>query len=222
MTRDKDRKRLIRTRMKKTGESYSAAREHLNRTDHAPRESMASIAGMSDDAVRGRTGRTWPQWVRALDTVDASTLPHRDIAHHLRTDHNLSNWWAQMVTVGYERIKGLRDVGQRRDDAYEANKTRTVPVSVSVLYRAFADGRVRRRWLPGVAWSVRTATPDKSMRITCPDGTRVAIEFAARGDAKSRVSIQHGGLKSRSTADSRKAFWDECLDALAGLHPPVR
>ena len=29
MTRDKDRKRIIRSRMKKTGESYTAARAHV-------------------------------------------------------------------------------------------------------------------------------------------------------------------------------------------------
>ena len=29
MTRDKDRKRIIRTRMGKTGESYTAARAHV-------------------------------------------------------------------------------------------------------------------------------------------------------------------------------------------------
>ena len=71
--------------------------------------------------------------------------------------YKIPGWWAQTVTVGYERIKGLRAVNQRRDGTFEANKSRTFAVPVSRLFDAFHDPRVRARWLPDVKLTVRTA-----------------------------------------------------------------
>ena len=76
-------------------------------------------------------------------------------------------WWAQMVTVGYERIRGLREIGQRRGGAFEANKSKTFPVPVDRLYRAFAQKRTRRRWLPDDV-TIRTSKREKSICQTSP------------------------------------------------------
>jgi hypothetical protein len=218
MPKNKDLKRLVRTRMQKTGESYTTARAQLVKKKPpapVPESSYAEVAGMSDAAVRAKTGKTWKQWVRALDAVDALDMPHRDIARHLHDAHNLTPWWSQTVTVGYERIRGLRDVGQRRGGAYEVNKSKTVPVPAADLYRAFADGRRRKRWLGDVALRVRKATPEKSLRITWPDGTDVQVNVVAKTRAKSQVTVQHSRLASKSDAKKIKAYWGERLDALA-------
>lgn len=222
MPKNKDLKRLARSRMKKTGESYTTARAQLLRKKTAAHsdaavgpQRYAALAGMSDDAVRAKTGKTWAQWVRTLDLVGAVHMPHRDIARHLRDQHALSPWWSQTVTVGYERIRGLRDVGQRRDGDYEVSKSRTLPVSVARLYRAFRDARIRRRWLPGVTVAVRTVRPEKLLRMTWSDGTPVNVGFTAKAPGKSQVAIGHGGLGSRADAERIRTFWAERLDALA-------
>ena len=137
----------------------------------------------------------------------------------------MAGWWAQTVTVGYERIKGLRAVGQRRDGSFEASKSRTFAVPLTRLYRAFADARSRARWLPGVDLAVRTATRGKSMRITWPDRSSVSVGFASRGRGKSQVAVQHEKLPDRAAAARLKQFWSERLDALgkelAGMVKPV-
>lgn len=223
MPKNKDLKRLIRVRMKKTGESYTAARVQLTAkkkravANPVPDDRYAELAGMSDDAVRSKTGKTWKQWVGVLDAVDASGIPHRDIARHIHEDYDIPGWWAQTVTVGYERIRGLREVGQRRGGSYEANKSKTVPVPIAKLYRAFGTARARRRWLPDIEIKVRTATPEKSMRITWPDGTSVHVYFTAKGNEKSQVAVQHAKLTRKADATKMKAFWGERLEALAGL-----
>ncbi len=102
MPKQKDLKRLIRTRMQKTGESYTAARSQiLDKSSPAPAE-YAAIAGMSDEAVRAKTGRTWRQWVRQLDAIGAVRMPHREIAKHLNESNEISGWWAtrRMNAVG--------------------------------------------------------------------------------------------------------------------------
>jgi uncharacterized protein YndB with AHSA1/START domain len=223
MPRDKDRKRIIRDRMKKTGESYTAARAHVitSQTNAAARPprvvNHAALAGMSDERISAKTGRTWAQWVDALDSDGAAAMPHGRIATIVHDKYGAPDWWAQTVTVGYERIKGLRERGQRRDGSYEATKSRTFNVPVSTLFRAWADAAKRRRWLDGSGAVVRSATAAKAMRLRWPDGTIVIVGFTAKGKSKSMVAIAHTKLRSREASRTAKEYWAARFDALASL-----
>ncbi len=218
MPANKDFKRLVRARMQKTGESYTAARAHLLITPatHQPSAAgdYARLAGISDAAIKAKTGCTWERWVRALDRVEAFTWTHREIARHANEKYKIPGWWAQNVAVGYERIKGLRMKGQQRGGAFRASKSRVFPVALSRLYRAFGDRRSRARWLPGVDLVVRTATRDKSMRITWPDQTSVEVGFFGKGASKSQVAVSHNKLPDRAAVDRMKRYWTERFHAL--------
>lgn len=217
MPRNKDLKRLVRGRMQKTGESYTTARAQVVRKKAPHRANFARLAGMSDTAVSNKTGRTWSQWVEVLDGVDATAMTHTDIAAQIHKEFGVSGWWAQTVTVGYERIKALRAVGQRRDGTHEANKSKTVNVPLDKLYQAFSTKRLRQKWLPGIDLTIRKSTHGKSMRLTWEDGTPVEAYFTAKSQAKSQVSIQHRKLATKTAAEKAKTYWGERLEALAGL-----
>jgi hypothetical protein len=218
MPTDKDFKRLVRGRMQKTGESYTTARAHLRKQNPAAPVApaiadYAKLAGKSDAVLKEKTGCTWERWVKALDRAKANTWPHREIAKYVHEKYKVPSWWAQTVTVGYERIKGLRAVGQRRDGWFEANKSKTLAVPLAKLYHAFHDARTRAQWLP-VDLTIRTATREKSMRITWPDKTSVEVGFARKGPTKSLVALQHAKLPDRAAATRMKEYWAERLDAL--------
>ena len=210
MPTQKDLKRLVRARMKKTGEAYTAARLQLLKRDSAP--DYAKVAGMSDAVVSSKTGRTWAEWVAVLDAARAATKPHAQIAAHVRS-LGTPDWWTQMVTVGYERIRGLRAKGQGRDGGYAAGKSRTFNVPVTRLFNAFANARTRRAWLP-VRVTVRTAIPHRSMRITWDDGTLAQLGFVAKGAGRSVVAVRHDKLRSKAAADAMKTAWGEHFDRL--------
>jgi hypothetical protein len=221
MPRNKDLKRIIRGRMKKTGESYTAARAQIvstSKSTHiAPRASdFAALAGKSDDTIAAKTGRSWREWVRVLDASGAPSLRHRDIAALIR-EHGVDNWWSQMVTLGYERIKGLREEGQLLNGAYAANKTKTIGVSVKVLFDAWHSAAMRRQWIDDVAATVRTAKKPKTIRLQWPDGTVVVAGFEAKGPAKSVVAVMHTKLRDKRSQEAAKKAWGERLDALQRL-----
>ncbi len=255
MPQQKDLKRVVRTRMRKTGESYTTARLHVvGKRDAAVKQSAAktqtttkpaaksaaaqelaakkspakkpapqkqapidyaALAGLSDETIAAKTGCTWERWVGHLDHWGAADKPHREIADHVHEKFGVPGWWAQTVTVGYERIKGLRAIGQRRGGAFETSKSKTVAVPVERLFAAFTDEKARKRWLPGVALSIRKASPYKSIRINWDDGTLVVAGFAPKGPDKSMVAIQHSKLPSGERAAELKRYWGERLDALA-------
>lgn len=220
MPKNKDLKRLVRTRMKKTGESYTAARARLVKEPAAktpePRAGWAELAGQSDAVMKSKTGRTWSEWVAYLDERGARTMKHGEIAKLAFDAGGVSGWWAQSVSVGYERIRGLRGRYQRSSGEYEASKSRTFPVSVATLHAAFAKKPMRARWL-GLDVVVRTSIPKKSVRMTWPDQTSVEAYFAAKGPKKSTVSIAHRKLKSAGAVVEAKKAWTAHLSALAGV-----
>jgi len=234
MPRQKDLKRLVRARMKKTGEAYTTARAYLVKepraktvspaarsrararavTRRAPKSDYERIAGMSDEKLRDKTGCTWDRWVTALDYHGAQEKSHREIAELVSKKFKVGDWWSQTVTVGYERIKGLRARGQRRDGSYEASKSRTFDVPVEDLFNAWVDEGIRRRWLNGEKVRVRTATAPKSLRLDWTDGTIIAIGFTAKGNSRSSVAVQHTRFPDRATADRLKSYWADRLDKL--------
>ena len=224
MPRNKDLKRLVRARMSKTGESYTAARAKVvarsateRKTESAdavraasappaPKVDYAALAGMADATIKEKTGCTWDRWVFALDHYRADKMSHGEIAALVSTKYKIDGWWAQSVTVGYERIKGLRAIGQRRDGSYEANKSRTFNVPLTTLFDAWANARVRRRWLDRRIGKVRTATPTRSMRLDGEDHSIVAVGFMSKGRGKSAVAVQHTKLRDRDTASRLKQY----------------
>ena len=243
MPLNKDLKRLVRARMSKTGESYTTARAKVvsrsssvsrpvskraaaprvatgdaltpsKRAPRKPRVNYAELAGMSDEAIQAKTGCTWVRWVGVLDFHRAETLPHREIAALVSKKFKIEGWWAQAITVGYERIKGLRARGQRRDGSYEANKSRTYHVPLATLFDAWSDARVRGRWLDGEIGRVRTSTRERSMRLDGRDGSIVAVGFWSKGPGKSAVAVQHTKLRDPPAASEVKRYWSERLDAL--------
>ena len=204
MTSQKSFKQRVRSRMAKTGESYTAARAQL-----LPREAEPNV---------GPTGKPYGRWFAELDAWGASEVPHKEIAAWLVSERGVPGWWAQNITVEYERARGLREVGQRRDGLYSVNATKTVAVPVERLYAAVTDPAQRDEWLPGVQLRERTATPHRSARYDWGEGsTRVIIGFDAKADAKSLVAIQHERLPDSESAATMKAFWRERLSGLKAL-----
>jgi len=232
MPTDKDFKRVVRDRMKKTGESYTTARAQLLRAKPAPSKrrarvakatsaaaptDYAKLAGMSDASVEKATGCRWESWVKALDYAKADTWTHKEIAQYVHTKFKVPDWWTQTVTVGYERIKGLRVRGQRRDGTYEVSKSKVFAVPVARLFDAVNDAPQRATWLTDAKAELRHATPIKSARLRWPDGSVVDVGFFSKGSAKSQLTIGHRKLKSSTHAARMKSFWTEKLRLLDEL-----
>jgi hypothetical protein len=216
MTRHQSFKRLVRTRMDKTGESYTSARAALLAAQEAPQATETPVLATSDEAIRGRTGRGWEEWFDLLDEWGAAERPHREIARWVAEGLGIEPlaWNAQAVTLSYERARGLRAVGEHAD-GFTITASKTVAVPVDRLYDAVVDSSLRERWLPDGELRERTATKPKIARFDWGDGeTRVIVGFTAKGDAKSALALQHERLADAAEADRMKAYWRERVAAL--------
>jgi hypothetical protein len=205
MTSQKSFKQRVRTRMAKTGESYTAARSQL-------------LPKAEPEPAVGPTGRPYSEWFAELDAWGAAEVPHKEIAAWLSSERGVPGWWAQNITVEYERARGLRAVGQGRDGLFSVSATKTVAVPIERLYEAMADPAERDRWLPSAPLSERTATPPRTARFDWGDGTtRVVVGFFVKGDAKSQIAVAHERLPDPESAATMKAYWRERLSGLKAL-----
>ncbi len=209
MTRQKSFKRLVRARMEKTGESYTAARAMLLTASESAEPWLAT----SDEAIRERTGRGWEEWFDLLDEWGLNQ--HREIARRVAAELGIDPlaWNAQAITMSYERTRGLRAAGERAD-GFAVTAQKTVGVPVDRLFDAFVDGSLRARWLPEDQLRERTATKPKSARFDWADGTtRVNVTFIAKGSS-STAAVEHARLADAGEAARMKAFWRERLSTL--------
>lgn len=215
MTEHKSFKRLVRARMAKTGESYTAARTKLLRAEEPTGMNGLRLA-TSDERIRERTGHGWETWFGMLDEWGAEDRPHREIARWVAEQLGIVPlaWNAQAIASSYELSRGLRAVGEK-DDGFAITASRTVDVSVERLYDAFLDPSRREQWLPDCDLSERTATRPKSARFDWGEGsTRVNVTFLTKDDGRSTVALEHRRLADAQEAERMKAYWRQRLAAL--------
>lgn len=222
MTTDKARKRAVRSRMQKTGERYAAARRNVVRgaaePDLPPRLAEPPV---SEEAIRKGTGRGWDDWFRVLDAWDGTAHTHTEIARYVNGEHGIDGWWAQSVTVGYERARGMRAPNQR-PEGFEVSVSKTVDLPAMEAWRAFIEPKRRASWLDlGLRVRTGTRTMGRSARFDVPsDGTRVNVLFDSKGDDRSVVTVTHVKLAGAADVAAHRAEWKERLGRLAALASP--
>jgi hypothetical protein len=213
MTENKALKRAVRARMAKTGERYAAARRRLVEADEPLH---LEDLPQPDARLREKTGRGWREWLGVLDDWGARERRHGEIASHLQRAHGVPGWWAQTITVGYERARGLRAKHQTLSGSFQVSVSKTFPVGAAALFRSFAEEPERDRWLEPGTLAVRTAREAKSVRFDFRGGASRAVAYVEpKGEAKATVTVQHEKLPDAGSVEEMRAFWRERLERLA-------
>jgi hypothetical protein len=198
--------------MAKTGERYSAARRHVVK----PREELrAEDLPQTDAKVRQNTGKGWREWFRILDAWGAKERNRTDIARYLMEQLSVPGWWAQAITVGYERSRGLRAKYQTLGGFYQVSVSKTFAIGVGKLFKVFAEAPQRNKWLERGMLKVRTIRKDLSIRFDFRDGTsRVVAYFDPKDRNKTTVTVQHERLPDARAVEEMRGMWKEHLKRL--------
>ena len=167
---------------------------------------------VSDEAVKKATGKTWDAWFLILDKAGAKKMNHTEIAHFLSTRHISNGWWAQMVTVEYERIQGKRKINEN-DDGFLVSVHKTVPLPVTKLEKAWekivnSSAVVKRNLV-----RIPSKTKRRMLRYKADVGG-VVVSFDERGSGKSRIVVESTKLPSRKFVEQNRLFWKNVLAVL--------
>jgi hypothetical protein len=170
-------------------------------------------AGISSEAVKAKTGKTWEEWLKVLDKEKANKMPHKEIAQLLSDKYEISPWWSQMVTVGYERARGLREVHQT-SQGFVAGVSRTINADQKTIWAMIYGDR--KSWLKG-KFEDFSSTPPKSLRLSHSDGSRVELALMSKGPQKTTITASHSKLKDANEVAAKKEFWQDALGKLKKL-----
>lgn len=152
------------------------------------------MSGMSDEAVKAATGKDWSKRRTFLDKTGAAENPHKQIVFDLHAK-GLPGWWAQSVTVGYERMIGRRAVGQRCDGAFWASASRMVVGDIdTALARWLSLIGDRVDYGDAVAEGPPRVSESANWRywkLDLDDGSRVSVTICSKGADKAILAVGH-------------------------------
>lgn len=201
--------------MATTGERYLEARRVLlqNARPAASTRQWVAVPELSDQAIRRGTGKGWDEWCDLIEEFAGQAGSHAAIASHLRAEHDLDGWWSQGVTVGYERICGLRLPHQMADGTFTANKSRTVVTDLHTLRSALLDDDQRPLLFPGIVTDVRSRPTSKTIRLAIGD-TVAGITLEERAGGRVKIVVEQRGLASFDAVEEWTFYWSDWLDAV--------
>ncbi len=213
MTSQEALKRRIRARMAKTGERYTAARRVLLAQASGRRRRWVSEPETPDDKTREATGRGWDDWCDIIEAWEGHKDGHAAIARHIAANYDVTHWWAQGITIGYERITGLRALHQMTDGTFSASKSKTLDIDVAELRAMLIDDDARHDLIIGYNTVLRSKPTSKALRIAFDEGAAL-FSFEAASKGRARVTVTHEKLASSEDADRWRFYWTEWLEAL--------
>ncbi|MFN2556135.1 MAG: hypothetical protein ABR592_04570 [Nitriliruptorales bacterium] len=214
MTRNESFKRRTRARMAKTGDKYGAARRVLiEQAGNREARSWVSDPGHSDAIILSNTGRSWDEWRDLINAWPGHEQGHSAVASWVQGEHGVDGWWAQAVTVGWERITGRRLPHQMADGTFTANRSATITIDVPALREMLLDDDGRADLFPGLDPQLRSRPTAKNIRVGVGGGV-AEIAVVPRGDGRATITVAHAKLASPEEVAHWKAYWADWLRAL--------
>lgn len=237
MTQAAKLKTVIRARAAKTGESYTAARRQVLAAKPAPK---AVVIGpppaksprvprgeLSNQTAIKSTGHDLEYWFKVLDEFGKAHI-HTRAAEYLCSEHKVKAWHGQMITVTWERARGLRQENQSCTGTFQVSVSRAISAPVVWLVEFFNDAKSRRAWLktatPPLARAVEDAfAAGKSMELKKPGYARmrykwlssvVELRATEKPDGKSSLVADSSDLPDAGAVAARREAFSKALDRL--------
>jgi len=176
----------------------------------------AEVTGTSSEAVEKATGKPWAEWMALLDEAGGRQMNHKQLVAHLVEFYAVPPWWRQQVAVAYEQSRRLREKHEM-PSGYQISRSRTMAAPAARVYDAWVDDTTRRRWLPAAEFTIRKATPHKTLRLSWSDDTLVEVRIDVKTSDKCTVTVQQSKLPDSETAEAMKAYWTTALGQLQSV-----
>lgn len=170
-------------------------------------------------SVERATNRTWDEWLQYMETIDAKTLSHHEIATHLldELDGTIDNhaWWAQSVTVAYEQYIGRRIPGQRSDGTFQTSVSKATQLAMQELMDKWVDfAENDAEVLALIAEEVRVSGTDKRItwRTKAEDGSSIRVTSEPKKNDTASIIVNLMGLETHELNIEAKSTWSTIVE----------
>ncbi len=118
------------------------------------------------------------------------------------------------VSVGYERVRGLREKHESCDGEFQATLSKTFSVPLFAAFAAWADASIRGEWLDAPDLSFTKLNAGRNIRARWPDGSLLDIRFNATGPDRCQIVVDTMKLNDGEAVQQAKAFWQAQFERL--------
>jgi uncharacterized protein YndB with AHSA1/START domain len=179
----------------------------------------------------------WAEWFYLLDRAGGREAKHATMARLLEKEHGLNGWWAQTVTVRYEKEHGLRETGQT-SKGWQAQAQKTVGKRPSQVWDAIMRSTARNRWLgsmivrmelrEGARFRLADGSEGELRAMKAPKLLRLSWEHAAGATStleltlagkggKTAVRLQQNGIPTKHDREKLVERWKKGIDAISRM-----
>ncbi len=171
---------------------------------------------ITDTVVVTKTGKTMAEWFEILDEKRGKELDAHGIYTLIASIDGLKplgEWNCGLLSTSYQWDRGLRQRGEKAS-GFEIGVSKTIAVTVGVLYAAWLDEELRAKWLSEKI-TITKSTENKSVRVLWSDNTtRLGVDLYAKGEGKSQMVVQHMKIPDSDMAAQMQEYWSDALNKL--------
>lgn len=174
--------------------------------------------------IEKATGISWKGWLSFFSKINAIELNHTEIARlvekQLGSNTKSAAWWAQTVTVEYEKHIGRRITGQTKDGTFQTSISKVTKKGMKQLMDKWIDFAATRKEIanliidkPSIAGTAKRLT----WRIRTADKTTILVTSEPRGKNAALI-ISLMGFISKDSISRAKLFWQERMNEFVENH----
>ncbi len=164
--------------------------------------------------IEQATNKSWDEWTKFLDSVNAKDMDHRTIADQAfgYMPENISNpgWWAQAVAVAYEQHIGRRLPGQKSNGKFQANLSRTTRLDMKKLIDAWTKFAAEdNEVMTEIEGESRVSGTQKriSWRAKLTGNKDIVVTSEPKANGTASLVLQHTGSETTRQNDQAKNQW---------------
>lgn len=192
---------------------------------------------VSDEAMVRATEKTSAQWYEMFDKENGQLWSHAERIGFVRRHGVLAGWWQQVITVNYERARGLRLLGETKGAGFEFGISRTFRVTPERAWEILTSGVGLEAWagdgvevelrkgasqqMKGKRVEVRGVTQNIRLRLALTaDGVPqriIQLSIVPAPDGKASVRFHEEnlpGVAARKRADRK---WNDIMDEVESI-----
>ena len=168
--------------------------------------------------VERATNRSWDEWLRFMDGIDAANLDHHQIALKVyeELDGTLEQlgWWTQAVTVAYEQYIGRRIPGQRPDGTFQTSVSRSTSLGMDELMEKWTIFAAEDESVQAiVATDPRVSGTDRRItwRTKAGDGSSVVVTSEPKKNGTASIVMTQIGVPSPEANEEARLRWESIV-----------
>jgi uncharacterized protein YdhG (YjbR/CyaY superfamily) len=174
---------------------------------------------LADEAVEKATGKGWNEWFTILKQKTDESFSHKEIAKLLMDQYQVDGWWAQSITVEYERHLGKRQIGQVEDGTFQTAVSKTLPGDLDQVFSLWLNTARDVKEFNSIPLagepSISKTEKWRYWRVDLADGSRVTITVGKKTDEKSILTFSNEKLKNQDAIEHWKAYWKDNIKRIA-------